>query len=323
MSKKKRKTRLLKERMRQFSIWFFENEDQKELEHARRRLERKKKKKMASRGMENKFLQFLYGFDVILWIIGIVFTLCSSIKTFGKHTAFYRFKSLFLLLGPALLFAAVLVLFLATGLKHRMRIKHAKPQRSFYIMQKKKKESKSEITKDPDNDSGNEEDIEMSDLNKKKVKTFECEDQKENLAIARRLVRADSHLSDDYSFECSKLVEQPEAELDGNRLKRAKARRAWAKTKWMRVGAESDDDVELGDTLDLTSFSPDPSGEDKLGHGKHSASDKFPKSSGKGRITRFKPLSGSCITAQASIKSHASEASYVSTTSESAPLFRK
>ncbi|XP_053392906.1 uncharacterized protein LOC123564299 [Mercenaria mercenaria] len=315
--KKKSKIRLMKERIRQFSIWFFENEDHKEVEHVRRRLERKKKRKLLKKSPEFRHVCWLYGFDVILWIVGSVFTLCSTVKAFGKHTVFYKSGQLYRILGPGLLLAAAVVLFLATGLKHRMKTKHDRPQRSFYIVQKNKKHSKSDTDiKDPDNDSGNEEDIEMTEFSLKRESDLKTGPEGKPTKEAKVRKLGDMPIGGTMSGEKSEIVFYNEG------LKRTQNRRAWAKTKWMRMESGSGDSFESDDILDLVH--DDPSKEENESRETHAElPSNVTKMSTNRRIMRFKPLSGGCFTAQSSIRSQASEISFASTTSESALLVRK
>jgi hypothetical protein len=312
----------MKERIKQFSIWFFENEDHKEVEHVRRRLERKRKRKLLAKKRGARPIRWLYVLDVILWIAGIAITLCSSIKAFGENTEFYKRKELYRPLGPCVLAAAALFLFLATGLKHRMQIKHNKPpQRAFYIVQKNNKNSETDPDiKDPDNDSGNEEDIEMTVLGLKSESYLETAKE---IGAKKEIEtnRADDTERLKASMPSSEWPKVAFYQEDERYTRRDQSRKAWAKTKWMRVESYDHDDV-----LDLT--------EDVLiGGKKHGQGEtreshaelpvRYTNISENRRITRFKPRPGGCFTAQSSIKSQTSEISFASTTSESAPLVRK
>ncbi|KAH3862981.1 uncharacterized protein LOC127866422 [Dreissena polymorpha] len=128
---------LFKERIRQFSIWYSETEEQRENERFNLRKTRKLNKVSNSPTTSLKLLRLLYGVDFAIAATGGAFLFCSTVKSIGGDTALFQNKALYVPLGVSLIALSVMLLLLATGIKHKMRKAH-KPRRNFYILEKNK-----------------------------------------------------------------------------------------------------------------------------------------------------------------------------------------
>ena len=249
---KKGKRKILKERIRQFSIWYFENEDQKEVQHVKRRLERKKRGKTIRQVKEIRCLRWLYFLDGTVWTVGVMFTLCSTVGTLGEHTPFYKHKEMYRVIGPLTVFFAMVLLIVLSVLKRKFLKANRmnKPLRSFYILPKKvKKSQKRPVTVhrfkncqsfDTD-DSGNIDDIGSEKL--QKTEQFWARNYKETVSAKK------SDTFHDTEILLQTLPSDPNKTLPVNIMSRADKRKAWAKTKWLRMNISSESSEYLDDCI--------------------------------------------------------------------------
>lgn len=341
--KKRSKIKLLKERIRQFSIWYFEQQEHVERDMFRRRVERKKVKTRHVATHIVRIMQWMYALDAIAWIIGLTFVLCSTVESFGQYTPFYKSKQLYQILGLVILLFAVLLLFFVTGFKHRVRTKHQ--TRKLNPVTKKctcnlsaKSETNKDNSKDTSEDSGNEEDIEV-----KSYQTNKSAHRKQSKNNSTVCVPSEKRQplyfyknvdSRQCSIELSPLPsafasfanESPKAEKDEVANCSWKNRKAWTKSKWMRVESEdsSDDDGILGACKEegKAPFEVD----EQYGSGIESFAQnrrklfkmKAQNTSSNESIDIFHPINRNIST-----KSKVSQASTVSTCSETAPLVKR
>jgi len=242
--------RMLKERIRQFSIWYSEEEDQREKERFKLRLARLQNKEEMVASHHIILLRILYGFVIIVAFSGGLFLFCSTVESIGKHTAFFKRKVLYRILGSCVLVLALVLLLVATGLKHKLRTRHSKPRTNFYILDKSKKSQTNmsngqlQATDSIESaDSGTVEDIEMTTLRtESRAQIFL---PRENDVSDAPLLACASSLDDSASKDAYLIDEHCE---HGKNTERARANRAaWAKTRWFReaAGAQEHDDNDL------------------------------------------------------------------------------
>ncbi|KAL4240142.1 hypothetical protein ACF0H5_000936 [Mactra antiquata] len=338
--KKLSKYRLLKERIRQFSIWYFEEQDQLDKDFFMRRVERHKVKNRHVNNNKIYFMRCIYFLDAVIWIVGLVFLIGSSTESFGENTPFYKSKVLFRILGIVILFFGVFVLLFVTGFKHKARTKHHKPRRNFYILQKKGKNTTmatgngEDIIKEISEDSGNEEDIDIKTVKK----TVVHKQSKEN----RRIYSTSSQRqplqfyknvdSRQCSFELSPIAstsgDHAHASPDVTSSEHSKRGRidrvAWTKSKWMRVDSDDSMDADtipsIHDGLTMTSqFGTGQSTEGAEANRKRMMFQmRTNNTSSNDSGEWFHPASRSQST-----KSKVSQASTISTCSETAPLVKR
>ena len=83
-----------------------------------------------------KRLRLLYTLTVVLWIVGITMTFCSTVKSIGKETIFYEKRVIYRVVGPAILAAGVVSLLVTEGLKMNFKLgEGGRKQPHFYIIQ--------------------------------------------------------------------------------------------------------------------------------------------------------------------------------------------
>ena len=188
-----------------------------------------------------------------MWIVGLLFTLCSMVSTIGKYTPFYD-KIKYKILGPVILLIAILLIFLNVFLKRRWLKSNNMHTRKtgFYIIQKKEKTLKENGKSDSveTDDSGNVEDIEMSVFSKKEKfwarKHTDSDHEHESISqiIHSRGTDLDK-VSWGFSTDTPGVSSNGDAFDEELRIskKGKEKRQAWAKSKWMQR-------MNSGDTLD-------------------------------------------------------------------------
>ena len=237
---------ILKERIKQYNIWYFENEKQKKIEL---RLERRRERKLLARKHDARRIRLLCVFDMILWIVGIVFISCSSVKAFGEHSVYYKNKNFYRTVGSIILAVAGLFLYIWTVLKHRMQIKHKLPPKRIRKSPKKTDND----GKDPNSygNEGNEKDIEMTLFGLQIENYLETNDEIGNYKGDETQKAEEQGITQ----EDMTLSEWPNViinQVDETDNKRSQSRKAWAKTKWMRGESfDSDGVLDLTENLNI------------------------------------------------------------------------
>ncbi|WAQ96936.1 hypothetical protein MAR_029626 [Mya arenaria] len=233
--------KMLRERIRQFSIWYSETEEERENYRFKLRKQRQELKLQLVTTRALRFLRWLYGVAWILAIVGGLFVLCSSIKVIGGITPFYKKQKLYRGLGVCFLALGMIILLVATGVKHKLRTRENKPRGTFYIVEKNKRTKPvlEQMSSFESEDSGNVEDME--------IKTTSPERQSRKRYMYQLDGEHESSLASAPPFDdpVSRNTFDAATDTTDNRDERARqSRRAWAKSRWMREEWRSSRETE-------------------------------------------------------------------------------
>lgn len=142
-----KKEKSLRDRIKQFNIWYCEKEEYRDKEYSKRRSDKKKRRGLFTKEKFMKRLRWLYTLTVVLWIVGITMTFCSTVKSIGKETTFYDHRVTYRIVGPLVLTAGVVSLLVTEGLKMNFKLGEGRKKPQFYIIQtstNKKRRNKSQ-----------------------------------------------------------------------------------------------------------------------------------------------------------------------------------
>ena len=159
----------LRDRIKQFSIWYNEKEEYQTKEYNKRRSDKQKRRGLLTKETFVKRLRWLYTLTVVVWIVGIIMTFCSTVKSIGKETTFYDHRVTYRIVGPLVLAAGVLLLFLTEGLKMNFKLSEGHKKPNLYIIQTSGKKRKNGM---PNSSTDTGDNKEMIDKTQKKRKLF-------------------------------------------------------------------------------------------------------------------------------------------------------
>lgn len=144
------KTQVLKERIRQFSMWYVEETDKKERDHFQLRLDRRRRRKDKNTKWMG-LVKALFMLDVMAWVTGMIMTVCSTVGAIGKDTVFYENKDFYRILGPVIILVAVIILLVVAALNQRFRSRNRITWRAPHIMksERNKKDKNGQETSNP------------------------------------------------------------------------------------------------------------------------------------------------------------------------------
>ena len=113
----------LKDRIEKFEDEKFGDDKLKELEFARRRKLRKERKDILKADRRLRFFKISYLCSCILFAIGIVFTICSTVPSIGEGSFMWVHKSIFKVVGPCCLGVAIVSWLVTSTLVYNRKIK--------------------------------------------------------------------------------------------------------------------------------------------------------------------------------------------------------
>ena len=165
----------LRDRIKNFNKWYNEREEQRADEYSQRRSAKVSKRKLFTKDNFVRRLRWLYAITLLVWIAGLITTFCSTVESIGSGTIFYKCKETYRIVGPLILLAGVILLFLTEGLKMNFKIREGLVRPKYFIV---RKSSKANNRKGSSIDSGNVEDIEAFSFNSSQRRLYQIPSDK-------------------------------------------------------------------------------------------------------------------------------------------------
>ena len=190
-------------------------------------------------------------------------TFCSTVESIGKGTVFFDNKETYRIVGPLVLFAGMLLLFLTEGLKMNFKINEGLVQPNYNMLRKSNKKLRKNSI-----DSGNAKDMETINFNTSKRKLYNAHTHKCN-SIEELNVKAYqksnfkqsetnstgtnssgaackpngsyTNCKDQWtqvSFDCAELDTDPNEDVSNQTNSKGK-KREWNRFHWAKLSQES------------------------------------------------------------------------------------